>query len=106
MPADWRSLFGDRPGRARFTRRFNRPTNLEPHERVRIVIERPSGTAQLRLNKQELGTALHAAESARFDVTGALRPMNELVIELEFSPGQHADPNELWQAVIIEVQAN
>jgi len=104
MPADWQSLFGDRAGRARFSRRFNRPTNLEPHERVLIVLEHPVGRARLQLNDHELDTVSHATESARFDVTGILKPMNELVIDIELNPTRHANPGELWRAVAIEIQ--
>lgn len=104
MPAGWQDLFGDWTGRARFTRRFNRPTNLEPHERVLIVLEHPVGRADVQLNGRTLGTAQHGEESARFDVTGILRPMNVLVIDVEVN-SQHARAGELWEAVVIEIQS-
>ena len=104
MPAGWQSLFGRRSGHARFTRRFNRPTNVGPHQRVLIVLERPAGTAALRVNDHHLGTTTPAAESARFDVTAVLRRSNELVVDVEFDPATPADLDELWRTVAIEIE--
>lgn len=105
MPAAWQSLFGEVAGRARFTRHFNRPTNLEPHERVLIVLEDPDGRADVQLNGRTLGTAQHGEESVRFGVTGILQPMNELVIDIEVTT-RHARIDEIWRAVAIEIEAD
>lgn len=105
MPADGQSLFAGRSGRARFSRRFHSPTNLDPHERVLIVIEDVAGTAEIRLNDRELGNVSPETPSGRFDVTGALRPMNELVVEIALDTwGPTA--SRLWSAVAIEIESS
>lgn len=106
MPTDWQALFGDHGGRARFRRRFHRPTNLEPHERVLIVLEHPLGAAGLQLNGHELGAVGHGEDFGRFDVTRILLPMNELVVEIEFTPTQETRPGELWQVIAMEIQTD
>ena len=102
VPATWRSLFGDTAGTARFRRRFHKPTNLEPHERVRIAVEEPIGPARLTLN----GDPLHEAPGApgRFDVTDALRPYNELTVEITRTSPPPADAL-LWKHVAIEIDS-
>lgn len=105
LPADWRTLFGDRAGRARFVRRFNRPTNLDVDERVYIVLANVGGAVTLRVNGEPVESAPAADRSACiFDITSRLQPHNELEIEIEFHPLQHPDaPGGVWQPVTIEI---
>lgn len=62
-------------GPARLTRRFNRPTNLSPNERVHVILEGWRTPALVSVNGVTLSETL--------DATDALQPHNELVIELE-----------------------
>src|SRR5262245_17267846 len=73
MPSDWQSTFGDRAGTVRFRRRFHRPTNLEPHERVSIAFDGIGGSGQVWLNGTTLGTFAAEAHSLAFDITALLQ---------------------------------
>jgi beta-galactosidase/beta-glucuronidase len=106
MPATWQSLFGDAPGRARFRRRFNQPTNLDADERVDIVFDGVSGAAEISLNGHSLGTVAGAAFSARFETTALLESANVLLVELAFTPADHPEqPGGLWAPVALEIRS-
>jgi len=82
VPSDWAEWLGDDfLGRVRYTRRFNQPTNLEPHERVWLVVEAVDHAARLTLNGQPLGE-MRGDEPGRFDATPLLAPHNTLEIEI------------------------
>lgn len=105
MPADWQSVFGERPGTARFTRQFHRPTNLEWHDRVLVAFDGVSGSARVSLNGKTLG-AIDAPGPARFLVTELLCFYNELSVEIQFDPaGQGKTPGGLWGPVAIEIRS-
>ena len=105
MPIDWISLFGDRSGRARFLRRFGRPTNLEPHERLFLMFDGIGGAARVALNNGLLGTIDAKNETAQFEVTGLLNWRNVMTVEIEFdpahSPGRRGG---LWAPVVLEIR--
>ena len=104
MPADWRSLFGSLAGRATFRRRFHKPTNLDPEERVWIAFDGLNGHANVQLNGQDLGT-LSGTSSGRLDVTGALQPFNELTVELDYDDRRDGSPGGLYAPVAIEIES-
>jgi hypothetical protein len=105
MPATWQSLFGDAAGRARFRRRFNRPTNLDADERVFLVFDGISGAAEISLNGHGLGAVTGAAFSAEFEATPLLEPANVLLVELVFNPADHPEqPGGLWAPVALEIR--
>src|SRR5262249_9777400 len=57
VPGDWGSVLGeDFRGTARYTRRFNCPTNLGPQEHVELVFEGVDYEAQVTLNGHDLGS--------------------------------------------------
>lgn len=62
-------------------RRFGKPTNLDPMERVWLVCEAIQGTVTLTLNEQVLGTY---AEQAALDITSYLQERNTL--QATFAP--------------------
>jgi hypothetical protein len=104
LPADWRTLFGDRGGTICFLRRFGRPTNLEPHEQVFLVFDRIEGTARIFLNGQPLGT-IAGAQQAAFDATALLVPNNELAVEVTFHPASNPEQcGGLCEPVALEVR--
>ena len=74
--------------RLRHTRRFNSPTNLEPHERVWLVCESLDGPATISLNGSALGTLDGPSTAGRFDVTEACV---HNVLAIEMSAGSAAD---------------
>ncbi len=84
MPCDWGALLGPNfRGRVRFTRKFNRPTNLGPNERVRLVFAGLAGTTSLQLNGELLELAEGGAE-----IAARLAPSNVIVLEVELLPEQ------------------
>jgi hypothetical protein len=105
LPAAWRTLFGELSGRARFVRRFNRPTNLGEQERVCIALADVGGPVTLRVNGEPVDSTAVTDPSVRtFDITRRLESHNELEIEVEVDPSQHAEvPGGLWQPVTIEI---
>src|SRR5688572_10261437 len=68
MPADWGEALGnDFLGVVRYSRTFNRPTNLDPHEEVWLVVEPPRSLGVVHLNGQELGRVSSGEPAKRFD---------------------------------------
>ncbi len=104
MPQSWRTLFGSVAGTARFRRAFHRPTNLDPHETVWIVLTEVGGTGRVWLNDQPCGTfdAL-SASPPRFEITHHLKPRNHLIVEVTFDPGSTTAEGGLYGAVALEI---
>jgi hypothetical protein len=105
MPTTWQSLFGDTAGTARFRRRFHRPTNLDPDERVFLVFDGIGGRAEIRLNGRQFSSIDAAACPAGFDVTALLAPRNELTVDVVFDPDKvPGQPGGLWAPVALEIR--
>ena len=103
MPADWVSLFGELSGTVRFRRRFHRPTNLDPHERVFVAFAAIGGTGTVSVNGTEIGRLSTSSEVQRFEMTNVLKPFSELTVELEFVLERDGQPGGLWSVVAIEI---
>jgi hypothetical protein len=83
MPADWSGTLGPGfLGVVRYGRNFNRPTNLEPHERVWLVVEPPQSSGLIRINGTELGHVRFGGQPGRFDITAFLKDYNAVVIDV------------------------
>lgn len=107
MPAHWHSLFGEQGGTVRFRRRFQCPTNLDPHEHVFIVFDGIGGSARVAVNETELGTIEFDHTTADFEMTQHLRPSNVLTVDVEYNPeDQSAIPGGLWGPVAIEIRSD
>jgi hypothetical protein len=93
LPADWGLTLGpDFRGRARYTRRFGLPTNLEPHEKVWLVVEGVDYFGSLALNDTPLGEMTgYLGPPAEFHVTSLLSERNVLTLEVEL-PACEATP--------------
>ena len=92
VPGNWADLLGaDFLGRARYTRRFNCPTNLDPRERVWLVLEGVDHEASLRLNDRPLGTMRGTANVHRVDMTALLAPHNRLTIDVDLTAAVRDD---------------
>lgn len=86
VPGDWSEALGPGfRGRVRFRRRFHRPTGLEPHERIMLVIEGVDREGIVQLNGQRLGRVKGMTAQATFDVTAMVEARNELVVEVEYT---------------------
>jgi hypothetical protein len=84
VPGDWGAALGNTfRGRARFIRRFGLPTNLEPQERVFLVMGPLLEQGSVELNGVALGRQSLIDGQQRYDVTSLLKPRNELVICVE-----------------------
>ena len=84
LPCDWQATLGvGFRGKVRYRRRFNRPTGLDPHERVWLVVEGVDAFGAASLNGSQLGEVRGYALPASFDITGQLLPSNELAIDVE-----------------------
>lgn len=87
LPGDWsRELGAEFRGRVRYTRAFNQPTNLDPHEHVWLVIDGVDAAAAVVLNGQELGQTAGYARLFERDVTVIVERRNELVVDVELPP--------------------
>ncbi len=103
MPSDWESLFGTRAGRVRFSRRFHRPTGLEPETRVLVNFTGIGGRGSVLLNQQFLGGVHQCREPVAFDVTALLEPSNMLEVVLEYRPNLDESPGGIWGTVYVEI---
>jgi len=83
MPADWCEPLGpDFLGVVRYTRKFNRPTNLSD-DHVWLVVEPPRSCGRVFVNGHELGYVRLGAPAGRFDITALLQDYNAVLIEVE-----------------------
>lgn len=99
LPADWEATLGaDFRGRVRYTRRFGLPTNLEPHERVWLVIEGVDYFGSLALNGTSLGEIVGYQSLCEFDVTRLLAERNSLSLDVELPQVDEA-PDSAGQAL-------
>lgn len=106
LPADWRSLFEETAGTVTFSRNFNRPTNLDDDERVRVVFDGLGGVATVRVNGHALGSVCDIRQTVGFDVTDLLEPANRLEVILTVSdPANASPPQGLHGLVGIEISS-
>lgn len=103
MPTSWQSAFRQKSGCIRFSRRFQRPTNLDDNERVHIAFDGIGGHAIIAINNEEIGRLSDSNDTNSFDITEKLKPSNELTVELTFSPDKQRAPGGLHLPVAIEI---
>lgn len=83
VPGDWAKVLGaDFVGRARYRRRFNCPTNLDPCEHVWLVFDRFDHEAAVVLNGQPLGKFAGPDGPQHLDITPVLLAHNELTVDV------------------------
>lgn len=85
------------PGLVRHSRAFGQPRTIDPHETIWIVGSRSPGNGTILLNDQLLGS-LEANSPFRFEITGLLRPRNQMAIEV------WAEPSELLGDIALEIR--
>ena len=106
MPCDWHSLFGPVAGTVAFRRRFHRPSNLEPHERVWLICTGVRGSGTVSLNDEQLSVFSSDGEEVECEVTSHLQPFN--VVSIRLSAGsidEHQSPGGLFQPVVLEIRS-
>jgi len=105
MPQEWRTLFGDVSGTALFRRRFHRPTNLELHERVMLVFTEIRGSGHVQLNGLSIGEFSAAGELVEFEISTAMKPFNEVAIDIGFDPvKEQGVPGGLFGVAALEIR--
>jgi hypothetical protein len=102
MPADPAEYLGDFRGRVLVSRRFNRPTNLEPDERVWVCFPNTRAAGTARVDGIEIGRFQPSGRAAEFDLTGALKASNVLTVEIE-STAKDVAPG-IFGAVALEIR--
>jgi len=106
MPCDWHSLFGPVVGPATFRRRFHRPSNLEPHERVWLICTGVRGRGSVSLNDELLSEFSSDGEAVECEVTSRLQPFNVVSIRLSVSSSEeHQPPGGLFEPVVLEIRS-
>ena len=106
MPCEWRNVFGLVCGTAEFRRKFHKPTNLESHESVVIVLTEVGGQGKASLNGVSLGEFSSAGDLVEFEITNSLSPFNELMIEVAFDPSADEDlKGGLYGVTALEIRS-
>lgn len=111
MPATWESLLAltepaaPLPSPARLVRRFGKPTGLEAHDRLHLVIDGASADLQVELNGQPLGRIPTSQDSCSFEITALLNSRNELLFLLPIPSRELAREENalLWQDVRLDI---
>ena len=105
MPCDWHSLFGPVAGTATFRRRFHRPSNLEPHERVWLICTGVRGCGTVLLNNEQLSEFAADGEAVECEVTSRLQPFNVVSIRLSVGTVDEQQPlGGLFEPVVLEIR--
>lgn len=93
LPADWSSIVGvDFRGRVKFTRRFGRPTGLDAHTSVFLVVDAVDQRATIELNGERLGEKSADQPPWRREISERLLPGNKLVIVVELPATTESSP--------------
>jgi hypothetical protein len=87
----------------RLIRRFGLPTNLEPDERIELVIETARLSARVHLNDEDIGEIDSQSSTTRLDVTDRLQSRNELVIDV-LTPTNPDTPNPRVQVESVRLE--
>jgi beta-galactosidase/beta-glucuronidase len=104
MPSSIEDAWGAVTGQIRFRRRFQKPTNLESHERVHIAFDGLGGSAAVLLNDEPLVELQEVDSPETFDVTDRLGQSNVLSVELTWQPGESSKKSGgLWGPVALEI---
>jgi hypothetical protein len=105
LPAEWEQLIAGRSGRVRLTRRFHKPSGLEPEEEVALVFDDLPVLATISLNAEQVGQLAGRTAAERIVVTERLQSVNTLEIELEInSASEAASCVTPWGQVAIEIR--
>ncbi len=90
-------------GHARYTRRFNSPTNLESHERVWLVVAGLPHPASISLNDRPLPELPGDKPQHDFDITDQLCPHNTLAVDIRL-PAKCSDRAQPPVEVRLEIR--
>ena len=106
MPQEWRTLFGEASGTAQFRRKFHRPTNLEPHERIMLVLTEVRGSGGVRLNDVPVGHFVGSGGLVEFEISTLMKPVNEVAVDIKYDPVTEPGlSGGLFGAVALEIRS-
>jgi beta-galactosidase/beta-glucuronidase len=117
VPGDWGAyLTGDFRGRVRYRRAFHAPANLDPHERLWLVVEGVDARGTASVNGVVLGEIPGYAVERSFDITALVAPNNHLTLDVDvpleassadcvLRPGREGLAGGLIREVRLEVRA-
>lgn len=88
LPCNLAKSFGA-GGTLTFKRKFHCPTNLEPHERVFLVLGQVPGAGTVSLNSVSVGLIGENCTDLQFDITAQLAKINVLTIAASYMPAEH-----------------
>jgi hypothetical protein len=103
VPVVWKDHFGDQTGLVVWSRRFQKPTNLDKTERVMIATYALEGVQVVCLNGKSLPLADQPESGFRFDVTEDLQPSNILEIEINCESAEQTLSRGMTEPAIIEI---
>ena len=109
FPMKWSEVFGSSCGTARFTRKFNQPTNLTDHHRVWLSIPEYSGMLSIELNDRVLAILPEDELPVQVDITPTLKLHNRLALEITYCPTEGNDARKTDGSVellIVESEAS
>ena len=112
VPADWSEVLGaDTPGPVRFSRHFQAPARLEPHERLFLVVGGIDAAGTVRVNGTELAEITGGyPHRSSYDITALLAPRNLLEIDVLVPPealryGRDGQAGGLVREIALEVRS-
>jgi hypothetical protein len=104
LPAPWGELFDSSTRRVQLSRRFHRPTNLGPADRLSLVVDELPEGARVSLNGVSLGAETRYEEQPTVFPTPRLEPHNLLTVE--FDVAQTTPPRgDLWGDVTLVISS-
>lgn len=99
LPSDWDSTLGPNfHGRVLLRRRFGVPGQLDPHERVWLLVDLPGAGAQFRINGHQINASPETQLFHQFDVTDRLQSRNELELEIRRDAVSRSGQQEIGSA--------
>ncbi|HEX3871708.1 MAG TPA: hypothetical protein VHV77_14795 [Pirellulales bacterium] len=102
LPDEWREVLAAAGGRkVRLRRSFNRPTRLESHESVWLLVDAPLGLDAIALNAEALEAGSGDKLCLEFEITDKLAGQNTLEIAIS---GACAGETTPWSDVRLEVR--
>ena len=84
IPCDWSHWLGNSfRGRVAYHRKFNRPTGLDPNQKVWLVVEEVDHDAKVYLNDRELGETALSEPPFRVEIQDILTAANLVRLEIQ-----------------------
>ena len=103
VPVTWSECFGEQAGIVVWSRRFQKPTNLDTTERVMIAAPQLAGVIEVRLNGTSLPHDEQPQIGFRYDVTELLEPSNMLELSMECPSEEQTESLGMTEPAVIEI---